>query len=72
MRRADVLPVLLTGGTERRDQMEEGLLEWACAFWEDMEPEEMMTVEDLRQQVLSLTGQEFVMSVPIGGTAHGR
>lgn len=52
--------------------MEEGLLEWACAFWEDMEPEEMMTVEDLRQQVLSLTGQEFVMSVPIGGTAHGR
>lgn len=52
--------------------MEPESLAWVYAFWEEIRPEEMMTLEELGQKIQGLNGQEFVMSVPLGGEDYGR
>ncbi len=52
--------------------METESLAWIYAFWEEIRPEEMMTLEELEQKIHELNGQEFVMSVPLGGAEYGR
>ena len=38
----------------------------------NMQDNETLTVDKLVRQVRSLEGQEFFMSIPIGGEEHGR
>ena len=49
--------------------MGEEKLEWIPAFWE--ETGEILTLEELKQQVLTLEG-EFVMTIPLGGGDYAR
>ena len=38
----------------------------------NMQDNETLTVDELARQIHSLEGQEFFMSIPIGGEEHGR
>ena len=38
----------------------------------NMYDNETLTVDELARQIHSLEGQEFFMSIPIGGEEHGR
>ena len=38
----------------------------------NMQDNETLTVDELARQIYSLEGQEFFMSIPIGGEEHGR
>lgn len=49
--------------------MGEEKLEWIPVFWE--ETGEILTLEELRQQVLTMEG-EFVMTIPLGGGDYAR
>ena len=49
--------------------MEGEKLEWIPVFWE--ETGEILTLEELRQQILTLEG-EFVMTIPLGGGDYAR
>ena len=49
--------------------MGEEKLEWITVFWE--EAGEILTLEELKQQVLTMEG-EFVMTIPLGGEDYVR
>ena len=49
--------------------MGEEKLEWIPVFWE--KTGEILTLEELRQQVLTLEG-EFVMTIPLGVGDYAR
>lgn len=38
----------------------------------NMQDNGILTVDELARQIRSLEGQEFFMSIPIGGEEHGR
>lgn len=38
----------------------------------NMQDNEILTADELARQIRSLEGQEFFMSIPIGGEEHGR
>ena len=38
----------------------------------NMQDNETLTVDELARQIYRLEGQEFFMSIPIGGEEHGR
>lgn len=38
----------------------------------NMQDNRTLTADDLARQIHSLEGQEFFMSIPIGGEEHGR